>query len=86
MFRGANLAFSKQKNLTDLLLNQIVEDLKNNFPNVPHCHLNLIFRRFVNATLHFDAENIDNDFVEQNAEMIKGKAMASKTAKGVSLE
>ena len=86
MFRGANLAFSKQKNLTHLLPNQIVEDLKKNFPNVPHCHLNLIFRRFVNARLHFDAENIDNDFVEQNAEMIKGKAMASKTAKGVSLE
>ena len=86
MFRGANLAFSKQKKITDVLTNQIVEDLKKNFPNIPQCHLNLIFRRFVNARLHFDAEHIDNEFIEKNAEIIKGKAMASKTAKGVSLE
>ena len=86
MFRGANLSFSKQKKLTDLLTNQIVADLKENFPKIPHCHLNIIFRRFVNARLHFDAEHIDNEFVEENAEIIKGKAMASKTAKGVSLE
>ena len=86
MFRGANLAFSKQKKITNVLTNQIVADLKKNFPNIPQRHLNLIFHRFVNARLHFDAEHIDNEFIEKNAEIIKGKAMASKTAKGVSLE
>ena len=86
MFRGANVSFSKEKKLTDLLANKIVADLKQNFPNIPHCHLDVMFRRFVNARLHFDAEHIDNEFVEKNAKIIAGKAMASKTAKGVNLE
>ena len=86
IFRGAKTTFSKQKKLTDSLTSQIVADVKKKFPNIPQCHLNVIFRRFVNARLHFDADHIDNEFIEKNAEIIKGKAMASKTAKGVSLE
>ena len=86
VFRGAELAFSKQNNLTTILTDKMMASVLQKFPDVPKCHLRLILRRFANARLHFDADFIDKDFIEKNAKIIEGKAYASKTSKGVSLK
>ena len=86
IFRGAELAFSKQNNLTTILTDKMMASVLQKFPDVPKCHLRLILRRFANARLHFDADNIDNAFIVKNAKIIEGKAYASKTSKGVSLK
>ena len=86
LFRGAELAFSKQNNLTIILTDKMMASVLQKFPDVPKCHLRLIFRRFANARLNFDANFIDNQFIEKNKKIIEGKANASKTSKGVSLK
>ena len=74
IFRGAELAFSKQNNLTTILTDKMMASVLQKFPEVPKCHLRLLFRRFANARLHFDADNIDNAFIEKNKKIIEGKA------------
>ena len=39
------------------------------FPDAPKCHLRLILRRFANARLNFDANFIENQFIERCLEM-----------------
>ena len=77
------IEFSKQKGLTDLLVEKIVETLEESFPNAPTCHLEPLFRRFANARLHFDADFFDSELQIKNKKDIEEKMNASKTAKAV---
>ena len=86
VFRSANIKFSKQTRLIDLLTEQVLKHVKANAPEVPQCHLEIIFRRFVRARLFVDGEFTDSQLQVKNKEMIKGKRNASKTAKAVALQ
>ena len=86
LIRSANLEYSKQTGLCDLLTKKIVDGIKENYPDAPTCHLRPIFRRFTNARLNFDGDYIESHLTVKNKKEIKGKANASKTSKGVTLE
>ena len=84
--RSANITFSKETGLTDRLTEQVVAHVKAKVPEVPLCHLELIFRRFVKAQLFFDGEFTDSQLQVKNKESIEGSQNASKTAKAVALK
>ena len=86
LLRSANVRFSKETGLTDRLTKQVVAHVKSNVPDVPKCHLELIFRRFVKCQLFFDGEFTDSKLQVKNKKMIEGKTNASKTAKAVALQ
>ena len=85
LIRSSNISFSKQKGLTDILTDKIVEHVKLNFEKIPNCHLQVLLRRFAKARLFFNANNIDSRLQIKHKKEIDGKKHASKTSKGVSL-
>ena len=87
MFLSAELVFRSQrvrhlernKNLGKLLLDKVLTDFRHEFPDVPKCHLKIIFGRFLRTRCHQWARKSNERFVAAQKEELDGQADSSKS-------
>ena len=77
----------RKKNFIEQLLEKLVVTVENMFPEIPRCHLSLMFRRFIKIRMHFYTRQV----VEEEKATDEFKAAkrdaghASKTVAGYQL-
>ena len=62
-----------------------MKEVRENYPQAPNCHIELIFKRFAKMRMHFEGEFIDSHWKasEINAAEIESSSNSSKSAKVV---
>ena len=85
IFRAASSTFVNKRNITDILTVGFKKEIKENFPQAPDCHFDLIFRRFAKIRLNFEGDFLDSHLQTRQKKDIENAAHGSKTSKGVDL-
>ena len=92
IFRAKSETFAKLKNINNILTiafvkeaKEFVKESKENFPQVPDCHFELMFRRFAKIRLHFEGEFLNSKLQNRQRDEIENSAYGSKSSKGVNL-
>ena len=85
IFRSKSDTFTKTKNINNILTIEFVKEAKENFPQVPDCHFELMFRRFAKIRLHFEGEFLNSKLQNRQRDEINNSAYGSKSSKGVNL-
>ena len=91
MFKSAELLFrmkrtgllKKNKNVGQVILDYVLEDLASNFEDIPKCHLKIIFGRFIRIRCHFWAKRSNQELRTAEEEEIEEHANSSASLKQV---
>ena len=85
IFRRVFEELRKETRLIDRIAELFVKEVRENYPQAPNCHIELIFKRFAKMRMHFEGEFIDSHWKvsEINAAEIESSSNSSKSAKVV---
>ena len=83
IFRSALELLKNKTGLTDKMAALFVKEIREKFPQVPSCHLELVFKRFAKIRMNFEGEFIDSHKQVKHAVEIEGGSNASRSAKQV---
>ena len=81
IFRSQRDSLAGQKMIWNKMTTMILEVLKEEFTEVPTCHLRIIFHRFVKARFHFWADFTDIRSQKEQKKNIDSEANSSRTSK-----
>ena len=85
IFRKYSETFAKRKSINDILTVAFIKEAKENFPQAPDCHFDLMFRRFAKIRLHFEGEFLNAKMQIRQKDEVENAAFGSKSSKGVNL-
>ena len=85
IFRSLSDTFAKRKSINDILTVAFIKEAKENFPQAPDCHFDLMFRRFAKIRLHFEGEFLNAKMQIRQKDEVENAAFGSKSSKGVNL-